>query len=52
MDSDNNILYREWAPGALDAFLIGDFSAFIIPKTCNVLIANDWQTIGTEALIP
>ncbi|KAK6844932.1 1-4-alpha-glucan branching enzyme [Apiospora arundinis] len=26
VDNDNNIIYREWAPGALDAFLIGDFN--------------------------
>ena len=26
MDKQNNITYREWAPGASQAFLIGDFS--------------------------
>ncbi|KAI1766836.1 carbohydrate-binding module family 48 [Hypoxylon sp. FL1150] len=29
VDKDNNITYREWAPGAIEAFLIGEF--------------NDWQ---------
>lgn len=26
MDGNNNITYREWAPNAKEAFLIGDFS--------------------------
>ncbi|KAI2464292.1 carbohydrate-binding module family 48 [Annulohypoxylon bovei var. microspora] len=26
VDKDNNILYREWAPNATEAFLIGDFN--------------------------
>lgn len=24
--NDNSIIYREWAPGATEAYLIGDFS--------------------------
>jgi 1,4-alpha-glucan branching enzyme len=26
VDKENNITYREWAPNATQAFLIGDFS--------------------------
>ncbi|KAM5382805.1 hypothetical protein ACJZ2D_002196 [Fusarium nematophilum] len=26
VDANNNIVYREWAPNAVDAFLIGDFN--------------------------
>jgi hypothetical protein len=26
VDKDNNIIYREWAPNATEAYLIGDFS--------------------------
>lgn len=29
VQSDGSVLYREWAPGAVEAYLIGDFS-----KTC------------------
>jgi 1,4-alpha-glucan branching enzyme len=28
MKEDNSIVYREWAPNAIKASLIGDFSAF------------------------
>lgn len=28
VDEQNNIVYREWAPNAQQAFLIGDFSEF------------------------
>ncbi|KAI1495847.1 glycoside hydrolase superfamily [Biscogniauxia marginata] len=28
VDKDNNILYREWAPNATEAFLIGDFNGW------------------------
>jgi 1,4-alpha-glucan branching enzyme len=31
VDKDNNIVYREWAPNAKEAYLIGEFS------TCGVL---------------
>jgi 1,4-alpha-glucan branching enzyme len=27
IDRDNNITYREWAPNANQAFLVGDFSS-------------------------
>ena len=26
VDSENNVTYREWAPNATEAYLIGDFS--------------------------
>lgn len=29
VQSDGSVLYREWAPGVVEAYLIGDFS-----KTC------------------
>ncbi|KAI1471636.1 carbohydrate-binding module family 48 [Daldinia caldariorum] len=28
VDKDNNIIYREWAPNAIEAFLIGDFNGW------------------------
>lgn len=28
VDADSNIVYREWAPNATAAYLIGDFSKF------------------------
>lgn len=28
VDAQNNIHYREWAPNAQQAYLIGDFSSF------------------------
>jgi 1,4-alpha-glucan branching enzyme len=29
VDGNNTITYREWAPNAKEAFLIGDFSTFM-----------------------
>jgi 1,4-alpha-glucan branching enzyme len=36
VDANNNIVYREWAPNATAAYLIGDFSKFpnSIALTC------------------
>jgi 1,4-alpha-glucan branching enzyme len=36
VDSNNNIVYREWAPNATAAFLIGDFSKYFKLK-CSTM---------------
>lgn len=41
VDKDNNIIYREWAPNATEAFLIGDFS-----ESCLQTHDRAWLTLG------
>lgn len=40
VDKQNNITYREWAPNATQAFLIGDFS---IPPLSWILSSICWK---------
>lgn len=35
VDKNNNVVYREWAPNAQQAFLIGDFSKYHEPHFVN-----------------
>jgi 1,4-alpha-glucan branching enzyme len=44
----NEVVYREWAPNATEAFLIGDFSASLdynVYKMCGLLISSqdEWN---------
>ena len=39
--SDNSVVYREWAPGAREATLIGDFSA-------SVLLCASYRFVDTD----
>lgn len=48
VDEHNNIIYREWAPNAQQAFLIGDFSRFCkANEPCSIfsltVCADDWN---------
>lgn len=45
----NEVVYREWAPNAKEAFLIGDFSASLITddKKSNLLTYFKMNGIGT-----
>jgi 1,4-alpha-glucan branching enzyme len=36
VDAQNNITYREWAPNATQAFLIGDFSTALSSRVANL----------------
>lgn len=38
MDNDNNIVYREWAPNAVKASLIGDFSEWSMSKFSRTIL--------------
>jgi 1,4-alpha-glucan branching enzyme len=38
VDANNNIVYREWAPNATAAYLIGDFSKF--PNSIGSICTN------------
>lgn len=50
---DGTITYREWAPGAEEAVLIGDFSQSASLNAQNrILIRGVLQMIGTESHIP
>ena len=50
---NNQVTYREWAPNAVKASLIGDFSTFNTNlKLAMTLTALPPQTIGREILIP
>jgi len=40
VDKDNNVIYREWAPNATQAFLMGDFSMHNHPP-CAVPSADE-----------
>ena len=40
VDKENNITYREWAPNATQAFLIGDFSISLSPSSRLPLVAE------------
>ena len=46
---NGNITYREWAPNAVTAHLMGDFSITLSPPLDSVV---DVQTIGTAPLCP
>jgi 1,4-alpha-glucan branching enzyme len=50
---DNEITYREWAPGATEAYLIGDFSKSNLYRLSQVAgPANNGKMVGTEDPIP
>ncbi|CVK96535.1 hypothetical protein LB506_009419 [Fusarium annulatum] len=40
VDADNNIIYREWAPNATAAFLIGDFNSW--DRNAHPMAKNDF----------
>jgi 1,4-alpha-glucan branching enzyme len=47
VDKQNNITYREWAPNATEAFLIGEFSILPFPadslERLGLTVADDWS---------
>jgi 1,4-alpha-glucan branching enzyme len=54
VDKDNNVVYREWAPNATEAYLIGEFSEYIHTEehSESKLAADVTETIGIEDHIP
>ncbi|CAK7267480.1 alpha-1,4-glucan branching enzyme [Sporothrix epigloea] len=40
VDKDNNIVYREWAPNATQAFLVGDFNGW--NRESHPMVKNDY----------
>ena len=57
VQKDNSVIYREWAPNAVEAVFIGDFSeCFPSVFSCNRAIFSDrvfaLQTGGTANHIP
>lgn len=51
VDGQNNILYREWAPNAKEAYLMGDFSKKLSARearaSANML--NRWLEPGLSS---
>ena len=45
---DNTVVYREWAPNATEAYLIGDFSSS--SALIRAAMAHESQTTGAEFL--
>lgn len=53
VDAQGQIIYREWAPNATQAFLTGDFSRFPpCPMARPPFWLNTPQTVGTVTLTP
>jgi hypothetical protein len=53
VDAHNNITYREWAPNATQAFLIGEFSISHLLSQVSFTAATDpSQMSGTGNRIP
>ncbi|KAH8677509.1 family 13 glycoside hydrolase [Xylariales sp. PMI_506] len=57
VDKDNNVIYREWAPNAIEAYLIGDFNNW--NRESHPMKKNDfgvWEitvpAVNGEAAIP
>ncbi|OLN80954.1 1,4-alpha-glucan-branching enzyme, partial [Colletotrichum chlorophyti] len=57
VDRDNNVVYREWAPNAVQAFLIGDFNNW--DRNSHEMKKNEYgvfeitvQAINGQAAIP
>jgi 1,4-alpha-glucan branching enzyme len=51
LQPNNDILYREWAPGVTSANLIGDFSTSHPLSETGMAKASLPQTTGVESLI-